>query len=401
MQRPLEFLYDYGLFLAQVATVLVLVVLCIALVATLSARQRQTGGDGHLEVRSLNERFDDLLETMQAQVLDRKAFRKWRKGWQKSRDGERRRGRRDRRGASRGTAGADAGAGSGTVEAQEGGGAGTPPTPPADDTGDGRPRVFVIAFDGDLEASGAPSLAHEISAVLSVAEAGDEVVVDLESQGGMVHGYGFAASQLHRVRAAGLSLTVVIDKVAASGGYMMACVGDRILAAPFAVVGSIGVIAQLPNVHRLLRRNDVDFELFTAGEFKRTVTIFGENTDAGRRKFQEEIEDVHDLFKAFVAEHRPALDLARVATGEAWHGTRALELGLVDGISTCEDYLFARREQADLYSVRWVPQQSPVERLLGQGTARWLSRWLGAGSGASASVTPSPLAHAPPPAPRL
>jgi serine protease SohB len=356
----LEFLYEYGLFLAKAITILATFLIVAAYVAALNMRQRSPA-EGHLEVTSLNERFDDLLDAMQARLLSGKALKKWRKQQQKARDQQRKQAGDNR-----------------------------------------RDRIFVIDFDGDLEASGAASLTQEVSAILSVAEAGDEVVVCLESQGGMVHGYGLAASQLHRIRSAGLKLTVAIDKVAASGGYMMACVGERILAAPFAIVGSIGVVAQLPNLNRLLKKNDVDYEMFTAGEFKRTVTVFGENTEAGRQKFQEEIEDVHALFKDFVAEHRPALDLTRVATGEAWHGTRALDLGLVDELSTSEDYLFRRRDEADLYALRWQPQQSPLERIIGNQTltravARVLARLQPRGGlAAPESLRTAPTATVPP-----
>ena len=182
--------------------------------------------------------------------------------------------------------------------------------------GTARPRSFVCHFDGDLRASAVSELREAVTAVLAVATADDELIVVLESGGGTIHGYGLAASQLARVRERGVRLRVVVDRIAASGGYMMACVGDEVLAAPFAIIGSIGVVAQLPNFHRLLKKHDVDFEQVSAGEFKRTLTLFGENTDADRAKFQQEIEDAHALFKDFVARFRPALDLPRVATGE-------------------------------------------------------------------------------------
>ena len=176
-----------------------------------------------------------------------------------------------------------------------------------------------------MKASAVSSLRQEITAILSLAEKQDEVLVRLESGGGMVHAYGLASSQLLRIRNQDIDLTVCVDKVAASGGYMMACVANKLLAAPFAVIGSIGVIAQIPNFHRLLKKNDIDFEMITAGEYKRTLTMFGENTEKGREKFAEDIEDVHVLFKDFVKEHRPALDVEAVATGEVWFGQRAID----------------------------------------------------------------------------
>jgi serine protease SohB len=227
--------------------------------------------------------------------------------------------------------------------------------------------VFVLDFHGDMMASAVASLREEISAVLQVARDGDEAMLRLESAGGAVEGYGLAASQLARLRERKIPLTVAVDKVAASGGYLMACVGDRILAAPFAVVGSIGVVGQLPNFNRLLKKHDVEYELHTAGEFKRTLTLFGENTDEGRAKFRETLEDAHALFKAYIAQYRPQVELARVATGEHWFGTRALELKLVDRISTSDDWLLERSKAADLLELRYRRHRPWLERVTGRG----------------------------------
>lgn len=225
-------------------------------------------------------------------------------------------------------------------------------------------RVFVMDFDGDLQASGVDALRQEITAVLTRAGTGDEVVVRLESAGGLVHGYGLAASQLGRVTAAGVTLTVCVDRVAASGGYLMACVADRILAAPFAILGSIGVMAQIPNIHRLLKRHDIDIELLTAGQYKRTLTVLGENTEEGRRKFQQDLETVHELFKRHVATRRTTLDIDRVATGEIWLGTQALEHNLIDGVQTSDEYLAASAGAgAAIYQVTYRRILSWRERL--------------------------------------
>ena len=225
-------------------------------------------------------------------------------------------------------------------------------------------RVFVIDFHGDIKATEAASLREAITAVLLEAKDEDEVLIRLENAGGIVSEHGLAASQLARIRQRRLRLTIAVDKVAASGGYLMACVADRLLAAPFAVVGSIGVIAGLPNFRRLLERHGVDFELHTAGEYKRTLTLFGENTDAGREKLKEQLEAIHQLFKAFISEYRPALDLERVATGEYWYGPEALKLGLVDEIQTSDDYLMAARDRARIYQVKYSKRKRPMERLL-------------------------------------
>src|SRR5690606_11055820 len=201
-----------------------------------------------------------------------------------------------------------------------------------------KPRVFVLDFDGDIKASATDNLRHEVTALLSLASAEDEVVLRLESGGGMVHGYGLAASQLARIRQAGVPLTVCVDKVAASGGYMMACIGDKVLSAPIAILGSIGMVAQLPNVHRLLKKHDIDFEVLTAGEYKRTLTVFGENTEKGREKFQEDLETTHELFKNFVGRYRPQLSIDEIATGEVWLGVSALNKHLVDELKTSDEY---------------------------------------------------------------
>jgi serine protease SohB len=197
-----------------------------------------------------------------------------------------------------------------------------------------------------------------------MAQPQDEVVVCIESPGGMVHSYGLAASQMMRIRSKGIPLTAVVDRVAASGGYLMAAVANKIVAAPFAVIGSIGVVAQVPNVHRLLKKNDVDVEVLTAGKYKRTLTLLGENTDEGREKFRQELEDVHALFQDFVVENRPGLDIEAVATGEAWYGTRALALHLVDELAASDEYLIQRCQKRDVFDIAWVEVRRPIDRVL-------------------------------------
>ncbi len=230
--------------------------------------------------------------------------------------------------------------------------------------GEGRlPRLFVLDFDGDLRASAVDALREEVSAILTSAKRDDEVLLRLESPGGMVPGYGLAASQLARLRDKGIRLTISVDRVAASGGYLMACVADRVVAAPFAIIGSIGVVGQLPNFHGLLKRHDIDFELHTAGEHKRDLTVFGRNTDEGRAKFRESLQEVHDLFKHHIARYRPKLDLEKVATGEHWLGEKALELGLIDDLGTSDDLLLERRERMELIALTWHPAPSLKRRL--------------------------------------
>lgn len=327
----MEFLTEYGLFLAKVATFVVAVVVVISAVVSAARRDKdETGFDGELRVHRLNDSYRKLKETLQARLLPEQERKSWEKAQKKARKAERK----------------AAGSKSGEANATD------------------RPRVYVLDFHGDIKASDTEQLRRSISAVLSVAEPGrDEVVVRLESGGGLVHAYGLAAAQLDRIRSKGLRLTVCVDKVAASGGYMMACVADRIVASPFAVLGSIGVVAQLPNFHRFLKKNDVDFEVLTAGEYKRTLTIFGENTEKGRQKFLQDLEDTHALFKEYVAQRRPQLDIAQVSNGDIWFGQRALDVRLVDELRTSDEYLIDACERADVVSVTCQRKRTLPEKL--------------------------------------
>jgi serine protease SohB len=329
-------LIAYALFLAKALTIAALV--GAILVAVVRARRGSQAAEEHIEITDLNDRYRETGRALKRATLSGRAYRKAVRAEQKE------------------------------DKAREKAG------------GKARRRVFVIDFRGDIKASEVTALRECITAVLLVAgETADEgkeargratqgavaeVVVRLDNSGGLVAEHGLAASQLARLRAHKIPLTVTVDKVAASGGYLMACVADRILAAPFAVVGSIGVVAQLPNFHRVLERHGVDFELHTAGEYKRTLTLFGENTEAGREKLREQIEETHRLFKDYIAEYRPGLDLTRAATGEYWHGRQALDLGLVDTIQTSDDYLLETQAEADLLHLKYTGRKRPIERLL-------------------------------------
>ncbi|EZQ11509.1 protease SohB [Acinetobacter sp. Ver3] len=225
-------------------------------------------------------------------------------------------------------------------------------------------KVYVIDFKGDMAASAVENLREEITLILATAKAGrDRVVVRLESPGGIVHGYGLAAAQLVRLRDAGFHLTICVDKVAASGGYMMACIGNEIISAPFAVIGSIGVVAQVPNFNRLLKEHNVDFELYTAGQYKRTVTMFGENTEEGKAKFEEELQQTHALFKHFVEKYRPQLNVEKVATGEHWYGQDSLDLNLVDKLQTSDEYLLSLLTVHDVYLIQTRRKPTLGEKL--------------------------------------
>lgn len=225
-------------------------------------------------------------------------------------------------------------------------------------------KIYVLDFKGDMAASAVENLREEITLILSTAKAGrDRVLLRLESPGGMVHGYGLAAAQLVRLRDAGFHLTICVDKVAASGGYMMACIANEIVSAPFAVLGSIGVVAQVPNFNRLLKEHNVDFELYTAGQYKRTVTMFGENTEEGKAKFEEELQQTHRLFKHFIEKYRPQLNVEKVATGEHWYGEDAMDLNLVDKLQTSDEYLLSLLTQHDVYLIQTRRKPTLGEKL--------------------------------------
>lgn len=225
------------------------------------------------------------------------------------------------------------------------------------------PQLYVVDFKGSIDAKEVASLREEVTAILSVATEQDEVFVRLESGGGMVHGYGLAASQLQRIKDKKIPLTISVDKVAASGGYMMACIADKMIAAPFAILGSIGVIAQIPNFHKLLKKHDVEFEQLTAGEYKRTLTMFGQNDDNGREKFKQELQETHDLFKDFVSDHRSQIDIDKVATGEHWYGIQAIERNLVDAISTSDDYLVSQLDKRHIVQIKYSQHKKFTEKL--------------------------------------
>ncbi len=338
---------EFGLFAAKTATLVIALIIVIAVIVSAVHRDRHGDDeDGELSVRRLNEKYRKLREAIEARMMDPDH----RKVWQKKKKKDEKAEKKARKTQDKARSGA-------VIET--------------------RPRIFVLDFDGDIKASDTETLRKSITAVLAVADpARDEVVVRLESGGGLVHAYGLAAAQLDRIRSKGIRLTACVDKVAASGGYMMACVADRIIASPFAVVGSIGVVAQLPNFHRLLKANNVDFEVLTAGEHKRTLTIFGENTEKGRQKFLDDLEDTHVLFKDYVSERRPELDIQAVATGDIWFGRRALEVKLIDEIQTSDEYLIDACERGEVIAVSFQRKRTLPEKLgLAASTAAETTFW--------------------------
>ena len=313
----LEIFSEYGLFLLKVITILISFIVLISFVAASKKNSNQEG----LDVENLNKKYKGLSDSLNKVVLQKdewKAKQKDDKAIQKNHKKQKKR----------------------------------------------KPKAFVLDFLGDIKASAVPSLREEVTAILDVAKKNDQIILRLDNHGGVVHEHGLAASQLARIRQKKINLVVVVDKVAASGGYLMACVANKIYAAPFAILGSIGVIAQLPNFNRLLDNYGVDFEQVTAGQYKRNVTMFGKNTDEDREKLKEQLEEIHSLFKSSVNEYRPELNLDKVATGEYWYGKRALELGLIDEIKTSDELLLVISKKYEIFSVKLKIKQPLKKRIM-------------------------------------
>lgn len=339
----MELLSEYGLFLAKIATVVIAIAVIAVLIVNLTQRKRQRG---ELRITRLSEQYKEMQEDMSVALLDGHQQKQWHKAQKKKLKLE---------------------AKAAKVRAKQ------------DHQETTKPRVYVLDFKGSMDAHEVTSLREEVTAVLAVAKPQDQVVLRLESPGGVVHGYGLAASQLQRLREKQIPLTVAVDKVAASGGYMMACVADKIVAAPFAILGSIGVVAQIPNFNRFLKNKEIDIELHTAGQYKRTLTLLGENTEEGRQKFREDLNETHHLFKDFVKRMRPSLDIEQVATGEHWYGLQAQEKGLVDEVGTSDDLLLSLMEGRELVGVRYTQRKRMLDRFTNsaaESADRLLLRWL-------------------------
>lgn len=308
----MEFLSEYGMFLAKAVTIIITIAIIIGLAASGGSKSEE----GKPKIKHLNKTLGELKNHFESEILSKKEIKALKKASKKK-----------------------------------------------DKNDEPLPKVYVLDFNGDIKASQAKQMKDEITAILSMSSKPQEVVVKLESGGGMVHEYGFASSQLERITRSGIPLTVCVDRVAASGGYMMAAVADKIVAAPFAILGSIGVIAQLPNFNKVLKKNDIDFEVHTAGEYKRTLTMFGENTDKAREKFREDLTEVHGMFKHFVETNRPVVNVEEVANGDVWYGNKAIELNLVDELKTSDEYLQAKTLEADVYLISQQKKKTLPQKL--------------------------------------
>ncbi|ENM2864796.1 protease SohB [Citrobacter koseri] len=339
----MELLSEYGLFLAKIVTVVVAIAVIVMLIVNAAQRKRQRG---ELRVTNLSEQYKEMKDELATALMDGHQQKLWHKAQKKKLKLE---------------------AKAAKAKAKQGENAATE-----------KPRAWVLDFKGSMDAHEVSALREEVTAVLAAFKPQDQVVVRLESPGGVVHGYGLAASQLQRLRDKQIPLMVTVDKVAASGGYMMACVADKIVSAPFAIVGSIGVVAQIPNFNRFLKGKDIDIELHTAGQYKRTLTLLGENTEEGRQKFREDLNETHHLFKHFVQQMRPVLDIEQVATGEHWYGQQALEKGLVDEINTSDDVILRLMDGYEVFNVRFMQRKKLMDRFTGsaaESADRLLLRW--------------------------
>ena len=298
----IELLSNYGLFLIKTLTVLISILLIISFIVN----SKKSDQSGSIEIKNINKELDSIEENIKKNILTKSDFKKFIKARKKS-----------------------------NKKLEK--------------------RLFVIDFKGNIRASEIVSLRREVSGVILSCKKGDEVLLRLENSGGTVHEHGLAASQLKRMKDKKIPLTICVDKVAASGGYMMACVANKIIASPFAIIGSIGVLAQVPNFNKLLKDKGINFEQHTAGNYKRTVTMFGENTDKDREKLNEQLEEIHVLFKNFITSQRKNIDIEKVATGEYWYGENALSLNLIDEVMTSDEYILAMREKFEITHIKYKP----------------------------------------------
>lgn len=329
----MQFLSDWGLFLLDTFTIVLAIILLMAALTAMASKNKGKH-KGKLLIKKINTTFKDTIHAIDQETLSKSALKTRQKAEKKA-----------------------------AKEKQK---TKTPTT---------SPRLFVLDFHGDIKASAVDAFRECVTAVLLTATSTDEVLVRLESPGGMVNAYGLAASQLQRLRDAKIPLTIAVDKVAASGGYMMACIADTIIAAPFAIIGSIGVVFQLPNLHRFLEKKSIDFEQLTAGEYKRTLTMFGENTEKGREKTQADIDTTHVLFKTHIKTHRTQVDIDKVATGEHWYGTQAMDLKLIDALKTSDDFILSAKDHFDIYALEYHFKQ-PLGKKLTGGLSQFASKLL-------------------------
>ena len=347
----MDFLIEYGMFLAKAITIVLSIGIVAGLVASSGQKNKKGEKKGDIRLTQINEHIEELRDTLRASILDKEELKEIEKAEKKKTKAE----NKKKKVTAKNTEGSS-----------------------KDDSI--TKRHFVLNFEGNIAADAVESLREEITAILSMATKDDEVILRLESPGGMVHAYGLASSQLLRIKNKNIPLTICVDKVAASGGYMMACLADRLVAAPFAIIGSIGVLVQLPNFHRVLKKYDVDYEIISAGEYKRTLTHFGEITNKGKDKVKEDVENIHQIFKDWVKTYRPSVEIDTIATGETWVGSQAKDRYMVDDIKTSDECVIEACETSEVYEIKFEIKKSlqlKLASLLEESTHRLISRWFG------------------------
>jgi len=355
----LEYFIQYGMFLAKAVTIVIAIVIVVGALAASGNRHKKAGKKGMIKVTPLNDHIEDMKDVLRHSILQKDELKQVHKSERKQAKLEQKEKSKLHKEMHK----------QGKESASD----------TASDQVTRKKRVFVLNFIGDVAAEAVSSLREEITAILSLAEPSDEVLLRLESPGGMVHAYGLASSQLLRIKNQNIPLTICVDKVAASGGYMMACLADKLIVAPFSIIGSIGVLVQLPNFHRALKKHNVDYEIISAGEFKRTLTQFGEITQKGRDKVQEDVDTMHEIFKKWIKDHRPSVDIDKISTGETWVGMQAKERHMVDEIKTSDECIVAACESADVFEVEYEIHRTIQDKLgavFQATTEKLFSNWL-------------------------
>lgn len=321
----MDYLYDISLFFLK-SLIIVVGLLVVILIPMIQSQKRKAGKKKKLELENLKNRFKPYIQEFHQAHMNKKKYKNYLKQLKKKEP----------------------------IESEK-----------------EKPNSFLISFTGDKMATQVESLRDEVSLILNIAKPEDEVILLLESPGGAVASYGLAASQLVRLRDR-LKLTICVDTVAASGGYLMASTGHQIISAPFALVGSIGVLFQTPNIHEFLKKRDISFEEITAGKYKRTITPFGKITEEKKQKLQEQIDLVYFQFKNFLKKYRENLDFEKVATGEVWLGAEALKLHLVDKIQCSDDYIMEALKTRNVYKIKLKEEKKLWEKFTKKISSKYL-----------------------------
>ena len=220
-------------------------------------------------------------------------------------------------------------------------------------------NLYYLEFEGDIQASEAAKLKQEILVCLQVAKPTDVFLILVESSGGSVSNYGDLYSVMEMIKKRGHTLWVAIDRVAASGGYLISLPADKIFATPFALIGSIGVLSEVPNFGGLLDKYGVKMEEYTAGERKMNISMFRENGEEQKEHHRKKLGKIHELFKAQLVKYRGGLiekkgvDIGELMEGDFWMGENAFELGLVDELKSSVEILLDEKDHFNILKVNY------------------------------------------------